>query len=378
MHAVSIYTGCASLAILAGITYSQDIYFHQAGVMAFISFVIIFFFVVTDFTKPMPWFLGYLVARILWQFVGEDGNFNRDHVALLGLLNIFCFCLGTLEYGRTDLIRLAAQWMIFPYYIMTLCNHPPFYNPTINAFGFLLLTCLWWSPWLFMLSGIVCLFQAGTSPVIIWLLCGAIYIRKVPRIVIGGFTLSCLLGLAIWIGEHNIHDLIRMSDRFGFWRFILSQWPKDYWLFGAGYNQFMVIGPTLQKLLGYSIDSGYWVSLHNDWLQWLVEMGAVGLGLLAWLYGWLVFKFYNKPRELALTLAFGLFMLVYFPLRIAPFWIVLGYLWRKADSVLHEPKPNRQVGRSAKSRRDSCSGDHGHVELPTSTIEIGSTHVWPQ
>lgn len=111
------------------------------------------------------------------------------------------------------------------------------------------------------------------------------------------------------------NELLNSGDRFEMWRQFLAGWSNPVnWAFGIGIGQFGIAAALLQFSRDVKTNS-WWLWAHNDWLQLLLEGGAVGVVLMLclWLQGML-----RAHREAALSLfLYGLMMLTNYPLHLA-------------------------------------------------------------
>lgn len=153
-----------------------------------------------------------------------------------------------------------------------------------------------------------------------------------PQAITFGFTvlLALLVGYKFVAGTEFASD----TGRFAAWRFAIQHWmdaPITVKLFGFGLGSMQAIFPQWQAKGGFS-PNNYFLWLHNDWLQTLVELGIAGLiGLLiaflralagSWLRGndsdhrWVsslagvaVFGFLNYPLRMPIPAMFVGFLL---------------------------------------------------------------------
>lgn len=119
-------------------------------------------------------------------------------------------------------------------------------------------------------------------------------------------------------------EILNDSGRFFMYRFFLADWWKNgSVLFGNGPGSFVVTGPTLQ--IKANLLHGPWgdifLWLHSDWLQSLIEFGAIGLVLGLWVAIDILRSFYRREEfgPLASALTFMSVMVFQYPWRLAPF-----------------------------------------------------------
>ncbi len=127
---------------------------------------------------------------------------------------------------------------------------------------------------------------------------------------------ACLLGL--WFLTR-----VDFNGRLEAWGIAWHGFLAHPWLgHGAGSAQLLV--PMAQA----KTSPGFFIAVHNDWLQLAYEHGAVGLLLALSLYGLVLSR---APKRLLPSLvAYGVVMLANFPLHSCPH-VVLGLvLYMKA------------------------------------------------
>ena len=110
-------------------------------------------------------------------------------------------------------------------------------------------------------------------------------------------------------------ELLNSGDRFEMWRQFLSGWTNPTnWAFGIGLGEFGVAAALIQFSRDVKTNS-WWLWAHNDWLQSVIEGGAVGACLLfaSWVQA---MKRAARPVAVSLFL-YGLMMLTNYPLHLA-------------------------------------------------------------
>lgn len=98
--------------------------------------------------------------------------------------------------------------------------------------------------------------------------------------------ISALVGALILVGGYMAlgSELFNSGDRFEMWKFFWDRWTAPtVGLFGLGYGTFGVFSRNLQAFY-HMKENGWWIWIHNDWLQTLFEAGWPGLGLLVGTY----------------------------------------------------------------------------------------------
>lgn len=97
-----------------------------------------------------------------------------------------------------------------------------------------------------------------------------------------------------------------------------------FWL-GMGLGSFETLGLVIQKIHNFSRHE-YWVSLHSDWLQHLVETGALGLftAMVAFVDAlWVNRKDVTTVSTIA---GLGAFAVFYYPFRVPVIALVCGVI----------------------------------------------------
>lgn len=134
-------------------------------------------------------------------------------------------------------------------------------------------------------------------------------------------------------------ELSNSGDRVLMWKFFLEKWDIPLvQVFGTGYGTFGVFSMNLQKAFSMRAN-GWWIWLHNDWLQEMMEIGVVGLILLVSTYLVAASRlFFTGRREYLVSfLLYGLMMSMNYPLHLAPTAIFGAWL---ALCALQSDAPN--------------------------------------
>lgn len=256
----------------------------------------------------------------------DSSTIPGDYLSLASLLFFFvsfsCGC-----WVRPEVMGVVARLAIIANCIGVLWlggDKAAFYNTTISGFFSVLMACLTGS-WIYHVIALYTAWMVGgaTSSVclgtVALVFCLAI---KVDRRF--GYLMPLATGLVsrlMWAGGDGFY----ISDRWRMWVSSYRYWRSHYGLTGIGYGRFGSLAGAIQREYGVSTEQ-IWMSLHNDWLQMLIELGPLFVVFL-WLWLDLLWSSWHKNKDhfiAALTLA--VFMTVYFPLRIPFFWFVFGYL----------------------------------------------------
>jgi hypothetical protein len=153
--------------------------------------------------------------------------------------------------------------------------------------------------------------------------------------------ISLLAGLAVF----KTH-MLNTGTRWQIWEFMIGNWwnnPLHYW-FGTGLGNFGVFSVNLQMKFKF-MDGQWWTWLHNDWLQFLFELGFIGLGLAVMVYLIALSRYIRRGegREAIALVLFGLAMAMNYPLHtslgcLLGAWLVLVGLLRTDENKRAEMK----------------------------------------
>jgi hypothetical protein len=129
--------------------------------------------------------------------------------------------------------------------------------------------------------------------------------------------------LALYL--HPLANWLESGARFQAWEIAYRWWFGAGWasiLFGQGLGSVKFMVPHLQRLLGIDGAGSMYIWLHNDYLQVLVELGAVGFLLFFWAVGFLLEKAKRHTVQWVSLIAYGILMTVQFPVR----WPIMSFL----------------------------------------------------
>ncbi len=111
------------------------------------------------------------------------------------------------------------------------------------------------------------------------------WVRRVVRIALVIIVLFGLYaGLETMVGRFGVDKLLE-DGRPRYWGTVLTM-VGQFPLFGVGYGAF---GEVYQAYDTSEMEYAL-VHAHNDYLEFLVELGLVGFGLLAFVIGWMLYK----------------------------------------------------------------------------------------
>ncbi len=111
------------------------------------------------------------------------------------------------------------------------------------------------------------------------------WVRRVVRIALVLIVLFGLyVGLETMVGRFGVDKLLQ-DGRPRYWGTVLTM-VGQFPLFGVGYGAF---GEVYQAYDTSEMEYAL-VHAHNDYLEFLVELGLIGFGLLAFVIGWMLYK----------------------------------------------------------------------------------------
>ena len=139
--------------------------------------------------------------------------------------------------------------------------------------------------------------------------------KKRLFVVFGGMFLALLM---ILLGEHLLgHDFWDQNNRFEIWRMAWNYFRNGEYslLFGMGYGSLRVLLPVEQITTGH-YHGDYFLWLHNDLLQLLIEGGAIGTVCLL-VAMWKLFKTaFHSPIFFSGLCGFVVYAMFDYPLRM--------------------------------------------------------------
>lgn len=252
--------------------------------------------------------------------------------ALMNLLYLICvpvFCLFQTKKSHdiwSFVVNCAglicALGIIFTAYPRNQYLVPFLHNPSLTAtFLAVLIGGVSWP--LVLIYGFAILYTHATTPLLT--MGAALLIRYWRDLKLWQWVLFSALPL------YYIFSLVVPkfstggNGRFDIWGYAYDWWKSQgpfVWWFGAGEGSTPVIVPLIQMGKHYDPNSfSFYMYMHNDWLQFLFEGGAIGLSLAVLLYGEILLKSKNK----AMVAAFGVAMVSNFPLH-SPLITLFGIL----------------------------------------------------
>lgn len=221
-------------------------------------------------------------------------------------------------------------------------------NPSMNAcllvamtpivFQFLGLGCA--VPMLFVLifSKASIPYGMAAAGVMLW---AWFVLGKKRATVMAGLAMALVMGLGWFVLGA---EFTNTGDRLEMWQFFLGKWNVPIaQIWGTGFGTFGVFSRNLQAAF-HMRENGWWIWAHNDWLQEMMEVGVVGVALLASTYLVAASKlFLTGRREMLVSfLLYGLMMTMNYPLHLAPTALFGAWL---ALCALQSDAPNPYCSR---------------------------------
>lgn len=286
--------------------------------------------------RMRPSLAFFLSAMVLSTVIGcfhPRSKLPGDYLSLGSLLFfLFSFLCG-MSVNKLNL-KWLARFVVIGNAGLLIFGSGFFYNPTINAFFSVFMACFC-DGLIFNLValGTAIMIGGATSSICLGIVSAILFLPRTVR----GFLLpvACISILTLLLFAN--HNIAYLADRWAMWSAALRYWWVNYAPLGIGLGRFGAISPNVQLLAGSAVNpTQAWISLHNDWLQMLIELGGF-FPLFAWLWVDLLMMSWvkNKTHFIALVLL-ATFMTVYFPLRIPIFWCLLGYLSLKNLRISYE------------------------------------------
>lgn len=128
-------------------------------------------------------------------------------------------------------------------------------------------------------------------------------------------------------GKEFLNDWGRFQE----WQLFFDWWAqKANPLIGTGLGSFEILGPMIQNK-----QSGLYLFMHNEYLQILFELGAIGFLLSAAVWVKALIKSFREPWLFACLTSASVVMLTQFPLRFflsqLLFMVLLKFAWSQID-----------------------------------------------
>ena len=151
------------------------------------------------------------------------------------------------------------------------------------------------------------------------------------KFVIPVIGVLIFFGGFLWIGPHFLGH----GGRIELWQAAYNYFIENVNIFwGAGLGTFELFGPHIQ-IQNDLPRPGYFIWMHNDWLQILFECGAIGLLSTLSLYCMTIVRSIHRPYLACSVIGYGLAMLTQMPLHLFPTFFLGGLfmalVYKKSD-----------------------------------------------
>ncbi len=137
----------------------------------------------------------------------------------------------------------------------------------------------------------------------------------------------------LWYGE----KLWGFSGRLEMWRDTWIYFHRSDWqVFGFGVGSFYKYGNEIMRVNGLNADYGtkIFVTLHNDILQCLFELGWVGLSLWVLAFGYSAYKSLDRPWAAAFFAALAVSSFGNFPHHMGLEAFLIAFMYRGSTEKL--------------------------------------------
>lgn len=140
------------------------------------------------------------------------------------------------------------------------------------------------------------------------------------RFIIPVIGILIFFGGFLWIGT----DFLTHGGRIELWQAAYNFYLENVnWFWGAGLGTFELFGPHIQ-IQNDLPRPGYFIWMHNEWLQILFECGAIGLLSTLSLWCMTIARSLHRPYLACSVIGYGLCMLTQMPLHLFPTFFLGG------------------------------------------------------
>lgn len=162
--------------------------------------------------------------------------------------------------------------------------------------------------------------------------------------------LPLALALPVLVGIAYLHQhgaWFDSTERLVHWKEYMSFWLKEpRWIaIGVGPGSFIWTSAMIDHFSG-----PIFMQMHNDWLQILWELGAVGLGLVLWVFVSATRSAWDSVESLAGIFGCAAFGLTYHPTRFFPSALLVAWIFVRA--FFSCKSDSRQAHPSSSSEQD--------------------------
>ncbi|MBB1125321.1 O-antigen ligase family protein [Thiospirillum jenense] len=149
------------------------------------------------------------------------------------------------------------------------------------------------------------------------------------RLIVQRLTHEASIAQAIMTGHATIDNTSSLGLRWYAHQFGLVQWQQRPWLgWGAGATQTLILNSSVNRPDILTDNRQVWRPLHNSYLELLVQLGVIGLGLFAAIIMTLLLTLWNRKNQSTLPDDLKVFLIVT--------WVLL-LVWSAFDfRALHQ------------------------------------------
>lgn len=316
--------------------------------------------------KSIHWWLGVLLVwgalSLTWTTVWYDGIYTWFETALLVLAIVWAMECGHPEgfykgcavgLGVSGLIGIA-QWLRYDVVITQFAGSGPsglFVNQSMlgEAAAPIVAVLLARRQWLWAIPPAVALvLSQQRSSIVAVLICAIILMRNQSRLWIG-IAVACSVAAFFGVSYKILapfpvlHPWDSIPQRLDMWMDLLG----NLRFFGHGIGSFYAAFPAHSPHL-LSEPTSAWIMVahaHNDYLEFLFELGVPGVAILG-IIGWQLWQASFRSPEFHGLLACAITALVGFPLHMpftgVVFAVMAGVAFGNRDSICRTPFLGRQ------------------------------------
>lgn len=192
-------------------------------------------------------------------------------------------------------------------------------------------------PWWLMLVAIFAVVKSHAVSAILALGAGLVirfrHNKPVLAVVIAGCMFAAIF--AAYAKSNKPLDA-HMLGRGAMWQFAVNDWVRTDPIVGFGLGGWSQRIPVKQVTTDYKPTGELWREAHNEYLQWLVELGVIGAMLLAfWL--WAHRAMFAHPVYGGSIAALGVNALTFFPMHVVQLSLVALVLVGLATAPIRDP-----------------------------------------
>lgn len=227
--------------------------------------------------------------------------------------------------GMKNLLKSLAVLSLIDSLLIVFFKYGFFNNPSMDGTFVTLLIPYVASlnVWLVPISLLGIGFAGETTPyLVLAAMLGTYFFYKNPKLSLLA-TLNCLGFGYLFLGP----EFLSPRGRFTAWDSFMNWWVGNAnpWI-GTGYGSFHWIGPAVQE----NLRTGYFLFMHNEYLQILFEGGVIGLALSLSLWIYAIVKARFSAVRVSLFAGMSVAMLTQYPLRYFLTQVLVACLLRES------------------------------------------------